>query len=215
MPPSPLVLPYDVEGSIVDVLDRRHREHLAMEETRRGLTPRTFEPFATIVRMSDAAAVRLSGDTVPAILLGVIGAPDFRRNEVNEVDAVYQLGMQITVMGQRRRDTLFRRDVYAWTVVECLYQRLTRGRGALANSIRLVDYEPLSDSDTQRTVGDARLVWEVGVASVLSISGGLPADDVYWPPEAGGAPDDPYDPIPDRPRATQVAVEIDRKPIVE
>lgn len=215
MPDPRLVLPYDVEGAIVDVVDRRHVEHLAAEERRRGLRPRTFEPFATVVRMSDAASIRLAGDTLPALLVGVIGAPEFARNEENAIDAVYQLGMQVTVLGQRRRDVLLRRDVYAWTVAECLYARLTRGRGALVNSVRLVDYEPVSEGDEQRTLGDARFVWEVGVANVLSISGGLPPDDLSWPPGAGGPPVDPYDPIPDRPTVTAATFEIDRKPIVE
>jgi len=162
--------------------------------------------------MSDTAAVRLSGDTLPAVLLGVIGAPEFVRNESDGVDAVFQVGMQVTVMGQKRRDTLFRRDVTAWTLAECLYARTPR-RGII-NSMRLTDYEPLSESDTQRTLGDARMVWEVGVKDVLSITGGLPADDVDWPPEGGGPPDDPYDPIDPRPDA-RPTVDIDRVPIVE
>jgi hypothetical protein len=212
MPDPRLILPYDVEGAFVDLLDRRHAEHLAAEERRRGLTPRTFQPLATVVRMSDAAAVRLSGDTLPAVLLGIIGAPEFVRNEVDAIDAVFQLGMQVTVMGKKRGDTLFRRDVTAWTIAECVYARMPR-RG-IVNSVRLVDYEPLSESDVQRTVGDARMVWEVGVTSVLTITGGLPADDLDWPPDAGGGPTDPYDPIDPRPTATPT-FEIERIPIVE
>jgi len=212
MPDPRLVLPYDVEGVFVDVVGRRHPEHLAAAERRRGEAPRTYQPFVTVVRMSDAAAVRLAGDTLPALLLGIIGAPDFRRNEVDGIDAVFQLGMQVTVMGQRRRDTLLRRDVMAWTLVECIYARVPR-RG-IVNSVALTDYEPLSESDNQRTLGDARLVWEVGVANVLSITGGLPADDQTWPPEAGGPPVEPYDPIDPRPEARPI-VEVERVPIVE
>lgn len=215
MPDPRLVLPYDVEEEILRVLGARHVEHLAAEERRRGVASRTFQPFATAVRWSDAAGIRLSGDTVPALLLGIIGAPDLVRNEDNGVDGVYQLGMQVTAMGQRRRDTIFRRDVYAWTVVECLLARVPRGRGNLINSIRLTDYEPTSDPDTQRTLADARLVFEVGVANVLSITGGLPPDDIEWPPEGGGPPDDPYDPVEPRPTVTSATFEIDRRPIVE
>lgn len=214
MPDPRLVLPHDVEGEILDVLERRHPEHLAAEERRRGLDPRTFRGFATMVRMSDAAADRLSGDTLPALLLGIIGAPAFRRNETNAIDATYQLGMQVTVMGTRRRDVLFRRDVLAWTIVECMYARVPRRPPALVHALRLTDYEPLAEADTQKTLGDARLVFEVEVTNVLSISGGLPADDVDWPPEGGGPPVDPYDPIDPRPVA-QPTVEIDRRPIVE
>jgi hypothetical protein len=214
MPDARLILPYDVEGEIIDVLDRRHPEHLAAEERRRGRSAGTFQRFATMVRMSDTAADRLSGDTLPALLLGIIGAPEFTRNEENGIDAVYQLGMQITVMGQRRRDTLFRRDVLAWTIVECMYARVPRRAPALVHSLRLTDYEPIAEADTQKTLGDARLVWEVQVTNVLTISGGLPADDIEWPPEAGGPPVDPYDPIEPRPQATPT-VEIDRVPIAE
>jgi hypothetical protein len=209
-----LVLPYDIEGVLVDVLQRRHPEHLAKLERLRGVEPRTFTKFRTIVRMSDAAATRLSGDTVPALLLGVIGAPDFKRNEADCVDAVYQLGMQVTVQGQKRRDTIYRRDAMAWTVVECMYQRVPRGSNGLINSVRLTDYEPLSESDTERTVGDARLIWEIGVTNVLSITGFLPGDDRVWPPEAGGAPLDPYDPIPAGVQAV-TSFQVDRVPLAE
>jgi hypothetical protein len=212
MPDPRLILPYDVEGVLVDVVDRRHAEHLAAAERRRGDPPRTYQPLATVVRMSDAAAVRLSGDTLPALLVGVIGAPDFQRNEVDGIDAVFQVGMQVTVMGKRRRDVLLRRDVTAWTIVECIYARVPR-RG-IVNSVRLVDYEPLSEGDEQRTIGDARLIWEVGVANAVSITGGLPADDLDWPPEGGGPPTDPYDPIDPRPDA-RPTFEIDRVPIAE
>lgn len=213
MPDSKLVLPYDVEGVILDVLQRRHKEHLAKLERQRQVKPRTFEPYVTMVRMSDAQALRLSGDTVPALLLGIIGAPNWVRNENDAIDAVFQLGMQITVMGQKRRDTLFRRDAMAWTTVECMYQRLPRGSNGTINSVRLADYEPLADGDNQRTVGDARLVFEVGVRDVLSITQGLPADDRTWE-GPGGAPADPYDAVEPWPSATPT-VTIDRKPIVE
>jgi hypothetical protein len=215
MSDTKLVIPYDVEGVLIDVLGRRHPEHLAKEERLRGLDPRTFETFATMVRMADAAGLRLGGDTTPALLLGTIGAPTFVRNEDENIDAVYQLGMQVTVMGQRRRDTLFKRDVMAWTIAECMYQRIPRGSNALINSVRLVDYEPLAEVETQRTVGDARMVWEIGVKDVLSITGFLPSDGSTWPPEAGGAPAAPYDPVPDRPIVTDLTFEIDRNPIVE
>jgi len=209
-----LVLPYDVEGMIVDVLIRRHPEHLAKAERLRGLAPRTFEQFKTIVRMSDAAAERLPGDTVPACLLGVVGAPTFRRNEMEAVDAVLQLGVQVTVMGQRRRDTLYRRDVMAWTTVECMYQRLPRGSNGMISDVRLTDYEPVSESEKQRTLGDARMMFEIGVRDMLSITGYLPTDDTVWPPEAGGAPDDPYTPPEPLPTATPTFT-IDRTPIAE
>lgn len=200
MPDSKLVIPHDIEGVFVSVIKARHAEHLAKAERERGVQPRTYEPFATVTRMSDAQALRLDGDTVPALLLGVIGAPSFVRNEDDGIDAVYQLGMQVTVMGKKRADVLLRRDLMAWTAIECIYQRVPR-RG-LINSIRLDDYEPMSEADSQRTLGDARMVWEVGVTNVLSIGRGIPADDSTWPAAAGGAPEQPYDPLEPYPEPT-------------
>lgn len=210
MPESELLIPHDIEGVILDVLKRRHVEHLAKLERQRALNPQTFQPFVTIVRMSDAQSLRLAGDTLPALLLGVIGAPTFERNEDDGIDAVYQLGMQITVEGQKRGDTLLRRDVMAWTAIECMYQRVSR-RGPI-NSVRLTDYEPLSEADSQRTIGDARLIWEVGVANVLTIARGIPADDSEWPAEAGGAPAAPYDPLEPLPEA-QTSVKLGKAAI--
>lgn len=204
MPDTRLVLPYDVEAVLLDVLQRRHPEHLAKLERVRGKAEGTYERFATMVRMSDAGALRLAGDTVPALLLGVIGAPTWRRNENDAIDAAYQVGMQLTVMGQKRRDTIFRRDVMAWTMVECVYQRVPRGSEGLISDVRLTDYEPLAEVDTQRTVGDARLVWEVGVKDVLAISGGPVADDREWP-------EDPQAPWP----AATPTFTLERQPLVE
>lgn len=214
MPEPRLVVPYDVEGEIVDVIQRRHPEHLAKAERLRGVPERTFQTLATVVRMSDAQAIRLGGDTLPAVLLGVIGIPDFVRNEDDGFDAVFTLGMQVTVLGQRRRDVIMRRDVTAFTVIECLHQRLPRGREGFVNSLQLTDYEPLADGTEQRTVGDVRMVWEIGVANVLSITGYLPADDSEWPPESGGAPDEPYTPPEPLPQA-QPTFTLDREAIVE
>lgn len=214
MTATALTLPYDVEGVFLDLLRRRHVEHVAKLERQRGAAAKTFQTFQTIQRMSDAQGLRLSGDTTPCLLLGIIGAPDIRRNEDDCLDVVYQLGMQITVLGQRRRDVILKRDVLGWSVIECVYQRLPRhavggvipyspqedGRlqghqpPAVVRSVALSDYEPLADGDTQRTVGDVRLVWDVGIANALSIRGGWPVDSSDWPEGAGGAPADPYTP---------------------
>jgi hypothetical protein len=235
MTDTALTLPYDVEGVIVDLVARRHVEHMAKLERQRGVAVRTFQTYSTIVRMSDAQGIRLSGDTTPSLLVGIVGVPGITRNEDDCLDLTFQLGMQITVLGQRRRDVLLKRDAFAWTTIECIYQRLPRhavhpitapyspqedGRlrtnqpPAVIRDVELMDYEPLSDGDTQRTVGDVRMVWEVGVANAISIRGGFPVDDSAWPPEAGGAPVAPYDPQQPWPGA-QPEVEVDREPISE
>ena len=101
----------------------------------------------------------------------------------------------------------------AWTMIECLLQRTPRGSNGLINSVRLTDYEPLADEDTQRTLGDARMIFEVGVPDAMSLTGYLPADDSEWPPEGGGAPPDPYTPPEPRPEAVPTFT-IDRRPLV-
>jgi hypothetical protein len=210
-----LVLPADVEQAVIDVVNRRHAEHLAKLERQRGLTPGRWKPFVTVVRMADADAVRLSGDTVPALLLGTIGLPVLSQNEDETIDGRYQMGMQVTVMGQRRRDTLLRRDAYAWTTAECIYQRLPRSSN-LVQQVALVDYEPLASGDDQRTVGDARLIWELDVPNIMAIVGTLPADDRPIPPDTpGGPPSDPRVPPLEFPEAGSVVVRLDRSPIVE
>lgn len=215
MTDTALVLPHDVEGLIVQTVTDHHKEHLAKVERLRGMQPRTLRAFATITRMSDAQGVRLSGDSLPSVLFGIIGAPTWTRNESEGVDAVFQMGCEVTVRGQRRSDTLMRRDVMAFSLIECLYQRVPRGRGNLLNSIQLTDYEPVSDATDQRTIGQARMIWEVGAANVLSITGFLPPADVEWPPEAGGAPVDPYIPPEPAVTATDVTFTLDREAITE
>jgi hypothetical protein len=187
MPDTPLVIPYDIEGLILDTLREHHAEHLAARERAYGEAPGTFQAFTTMVRMSDAQALRLAGDTLPALLLGVIGVTDFTRNENDAIDATFQLGVQVTVLGQRRRDVILRRDLMAFTVAECILQRVPR-RDAI-NSIEWTDYEPLSDGDNQRTVGDARMIFEVGVANAIAIRG-MPSGDSEWPLQ-------PTDPAPE------------------
>lgn len=214
MPDTELILPHDLEGVIVQLVKDHHAEHLAKMERQRGVAPRTYQPFSTVVRMSDAQGLRLAGDTLPAVLLGIIGAPVWHRNEDEGIDAVYQLGCEVTVRGNRRADTLLRRDVMAFTLIECLYGRLQRGRGSTINSLRLTDYEPLADSTEQRTIGQARLVWEVGATNVLSITGFLPPTDSAWPPSAGGTPPDPYTPPEPRPTA-QPTFTLDREALTE
>lgn len=215
LPPEPqLVIPHDVEGLVVDLLKRRHVEHLAKLERARGLAPRTLDTLVTCVRMSDAQGVRLSGDTVPACLVGCVGGTDFTRNEKDAVDATLQLGVQVTVMGKRRRDTLLRRDCTAFTVVECLYQRLPRT--GLVSAVRLTDFEPLSEADDQRTLGDMRMIFELDVPDMITVAGGLPADDSPRAPgDPGGPPDGPYElPVP-APAPREVTFTIDRIPITE
>lgn len=215
MTDSALVLPHDVEGVIVQTVIDHHKEHLAKVERARGMQPRSIKPFATIARMSDSQGLKLSGDTLPVVLFGIVGAPQWERNEQEGIDAVFQMGCELTVRGQRRSDTLLRRDVMAFSLIECLYQRVPRGRGSFLSDLRLTDYEPIADADNQRTIGQARMIWEVGATNVMSITGFLPPTDLAWPADAGGVPPDPYTPPQPRPTADSVTFTLDRRPITE
>lgn len=215
MTDTPLVLPHDVEGVIVQTVVDHHKEHLAKVERSRGMQPRSIRPFQTVARMSDSQGLRLSGDTLPSVLFGIIGAPQWRRNEDEGIDALFQMGCEITVRGQKRSDTLMRRDVMAFSLIECIYQRVPRGRGNPIDDVLLTDYEPIADAVEQRTIGQARMIWEVGVANVMSVTGFLPPADIEWPPAAGGTPTDPYTPPEPRPTVESVTFTLDRKAITE
>ena len=81
--------------------------------------------------------------------------------------------------------------------------------------MRLTDYEPIADPGKQRTLGQARMIWEIGVTNVLSITGFLPPTDSEWPPEAGGAPTDPYTVPEPAPTATEVTFTLSKEAITE
>jgi hypothetical protein len=213
-----LIVPDVVEDLIVDVIRRRHPEHLAKLERQRGKAAETYERYATVSHMaSEAADARLSGDTLPACLLGFIGtAATPIQTENDRLNVALQLAMQVTVLGQRRRDTLRRRDVMAWTTIECVLQRVPRN-GPVA-SIRLTDYEPVEERDEQRILAEARVIFEVTVADMVTVIGGLPADDTPWPaggPNSGPPDGEPYTPPLGPPEATDVTFAVEKHPIVD
>jgi hypothetical protein len=216
VPETALVTPDAVEDLLVDVIRRRHPEHLAKLERERGLDPETLERYRTVSHMAaEGTDARLSGDVLPACLLGVIGtAGEPTMTEDNRLNVALQLGMQVSVLGQRRRDTLRRRDWTAWTTIECVLQRVPRS-GPVA-SIRLTDYEPVEQTDEQRVLAEARVVFTVTVADMLAVIGGLPVDTTPWPPGGPlGPPATPYEPPAPAPDVAEVTYTIDKEPIVE
>lgn len=218
MPDSLLICPDEIEDLIVDVIRRRHPEHLAKLERQRGKQPETYTRYQTVSHMASGAAdARISGDTLPACLLGIIGTASTPIGTENDgLNVSLQLAMQISVLGNRRRDTLRRRDVLAWTTIECVLQRVPR-TGPVA-SIRLVDVEPVEERDEPRILAEARVIFEVTVADMVTVVGGLPSDDTPWPPGGpGGPPPDgePYEPPVELPEATDVTFAVEKQPIVE
>jgi hypothetical protein len=202
MPELPLITPDVVEDVLLDIVRRRHPEHLAKLERQLGLTLETLERYRTVSHMaSDEAQGALSGDTLPAILLAVIGGDGAPvRTEEDKLNVAMLVAVQVSVIGQRRRDTLRRRDWMTWTTIECLLERTPR-RGPI-DSIRLVDWEPVAQSEAKRILAESRLVFSVSVADAVTVVGGLPADDTPWPSGGpNGPPTAPYvppdsDPLP-------------------
>lgn len=215
MPDSALITPDEIEDLVVDVVKRRHPEHLAKLERLRGKPAESYERYETVSHMASETGTRLSGDTLPACLIGNVGgAGEPIRTERDTLNVALQLAMQVSVMGNRRRDTLRRRDVMAWTTVECVLQRVPRS-GPVA-SIRLVDWEPVEETDAQRLLAEMRLIFEVTVTDMLTVVGGLPVDDTPWPAGGpNGPPATPYAPPADAPAVTQATFTIDREPLVE
>ena len=217
MADSALITTDEVEDLVVAVIKRRHPEHLAKLERQREKDAQTFERYETVSHMASEAGTRLSGDTLPAGLVGVIGSAGAPiRTEYETLNVPMQLGMQVSVLGQRRRDTLRRRDVMFWTTVECVLERVPRS-GPIS-SIALIDWEPREESDQQRLLAEMRAVFEVTVADMLTVAGGLPADDSPWPPGGplGPPPDgQPYTPPAEAPEVTQVGFTIEKEPITE
>jgi hypothetical protein len=216
MADSPLVTPDQIEDLAVDVLTRRHPEHLAKLERLRGLRPQTLARLRTIVHFAHPdAQANPSDKNMPAVLIGHIGMSSAERDETERLNTTIQLGVQVSVLGKNRLDTIRKRDWTAWTVAECLLQRMPRN--GPVHSIALVgDAEPLATGDRERTLGDYAFVFDVEVVGMLTLVGGLPTDDTAWPPGGpGGAPGRPYDPPVALPRASRVTVTLDKDSIVE
>lgn len=214
MSETTLITPDQVEDVFIDVLRRRHPEHLAKLERQLALDPQTLERYATVTHLgADEANARLSTDTLPAALVGVIGSggpPE--TNEYDKLNVPMLVAVQVTVMGQRRRDTLRRRDWMAWTTIEAVLQRVPR-HGPI-DSIRLTDWEPVSQTDSQRILAEARIVFTVTVGDVLTVVGGLPPDDTPWPSGGpNGPPTTPYEPPLPGPAATEVTFTINKERI--
>lgn len=209
-----LVTPDQIEDLAVHVLETRHAEHLAKFERIRGLRRETLLRLKSVTHWADDAAEKKpSNVTLPAVLLGVVDVPTWERDENDALNATVQLGVQVSVFGQNRRDTLRRRDWTTWTVIECLLQRLPRRD--LIHSVSVVASEPIESGDFKNTLGDYRLVFDIEVVGMLAVVGGLPVDDTEWPAGGpNGPPARPYDPPAAAPVARRLTYSIDKEPLV-
>lgn len=207
-----LITPADVGDVVVEVLRRRHPEHLAAAERRRGVAPETYERLRTVGHRHDPRN-RLAADTCPSVLVGCTGTLEEPvRTELEALDMTLALDVEVAVIGLPR-DILQRRDVTAWSVAECLLQRLPRS--GPVSALRLRDFENVEDEDGQEVLARVRFMFAVDVREALSIRG-LPAEHSGWPAGMpGGPPPDgaPYTPPVPLPPATEIVRDIDREPI--
>lgn len=188
-----LITPDLVTDACLTVLRGRHNEHLAAFERQRGLEPQTIEPLATVDLLA-GEGFRLRDDTPPAALLGVFGTSERPKPGKNGLTFPWTLAVEITVLGQDRADTLKRRDWYVMTVAECLLARVPRHAEPI-DSLTLADIELVNgEESSQRTVGEARLIFDVVVRDAL-VPQAWPVDDSELEPGSpGGPPADTYTP---------------------
>lgn len=208
-----LVTPDVIGQACIDVLKRRHVEHLAKLERQVGLAARTIEPLKTIDWLA-GEGFRLKDDTPPAVLLGVFGVSEQpERQKDGTLMFLWTLAAEVTVLGINRADTLKRRDWYTMTVAECLMLRVPRHAEPI-DSLVLLDVELANgEADDQRTVGESRLMFDVRVRQTMDLTA-LPPDDTSLPPGSpGGPPLDPYAPPVDWPGVRSVTTTTARDPL--
>jgi hypothetical protein len=211
-----LITPDVIEDACIDLLERRHPEHLAELERERGLDPQTIERLKTIdLLIGDG--VRLREDKPPVALLGIFGTDNAPERDKNgRLTFVWTLAVQVTAVGTNRRDVIKRRGWYAMTVAECIAGRLPRHADPI-DAIALVDVDFTNGTTTidkrPRTVGEAQLLFSVRVRESMDLQA-LPPDDSPLPPGSpGGPPADPYTPPEPWPVASDVTSTVDKEPL--
>ena len=189
---QPLQVPDLIEDDCIDLIQRRHPEHLAKLERQLGLAPQTIERFRTIDVLA-GDTFRLREDKPPACLLGVFGTTGTpqKNNRRDSIDMQWSLAIQITVIGIDRRDTLKRRNWMSLTVAECLMARLPR-KNLPVSQVILDDIDLVNGADesTQRTFAEARMMLTVGVRDAINVAV-FPVDDSGYEAGLPGGPPDP------------------------
>lgn len=165
-----------------------------MFERDRNLAPQTIERLRKVDLLT-ASNIALREDTPPVVLLGIFGAPTWERNVDLGWDLVWDLAVEVRVIGKSRADTLKRRGWYAMTVAECLLQRLPRGNGKLISTLEPIDLDLVNGTTEEanaRVFGKSQMSFKVGTVSAVALRA-LPPDDTTIPPGTpGGAPVTPY-----------------------
>jgi hypothetical protein len=206
---SALLTPDLIWQPAVDIVRRRHVEHLAKLEAERGLPARTIERVKTVDVLAFEGA-RFKTDVLPCILIGVFGlneAPTRRPSGQHELD--WLMAMEVTVAGTDRADTTKRRDWYTMTAVECVLSRVPRHVDPIG-ALYLMDIDLSAGDDPYgraHTLAQSQVLFGVKVADSVDLHAALPDDDPLNPGGAGGVAPDPYDVEPPWPVPVQSATE--------
>lgn len=174
-----LITPAEIEDVVIDVLRRRHGEHLAAQERRHGLQADTLERLNVSHLM--AQDERTAEVPLPSALVGWAGtASEPTRNEDQALDVTHLFALEVTVGGNRRRDTLRKRDWLGWVAIETILQRTPRS--GFIDTVRLRDVEPVEYERGGGLIGVTRALFEVWIPSAVSLNGLAADDDGRWPP---------------------------------
>lgn len=189
----------------------RLEEHFAKLERKRGLPPMTLgrvwrngtAPPAGVTGDRLFTVDYLAGDGFrertdkpPIALIGLAGdlAEPAKRNAIPRLPdrapgmdgmalgMTWTVGVEVSVVGEGRADTIRRTAWFGYTVVECLLQH-TETRGDPLTGFALLDGDLQSGAaaETASTLGQARFTFEAQVLNALPLT-----------PEFRTRPDDPY-----------------------
>lgn len=187
-----LVTPWDTEELLLDVIASHHREHIATAERRQGLQPGTLQDLGTVDRLARLDEPRPEHRT-PSLLLCVTGVTP-SHEDYDGLSVFHTVGCEVRVEGAGPGDTLHKRDVITWAVIECILTR-TPLDGDPISGVRLRDVENGTIPGAGRHMATARVVVDVDISGAVT-RGKLPRhrDERTPPGTPGGAPLDPHDP---------------------
>lgn len=183
-----MILPIDVTNEFLRVLQSRHQEHTDQLARQRGKKAGTYERIDFDVLAEPGK--RLRTQKPPIALVGVVVPLDQTVEEDDSVTVIWQVLIEVHVAAQanNRPDLILRRDVYAWTIAECILQRVPRGRDSFIQKIEFADIATGDNADgAADAIAVAVLDFDVTIRDAFSVSG-LPPDDSPLPPGSPGGP---------------------------
>lgn len=140
-------------------------------------------------------------EQLPCLVLispGLNGSPE--RHEGGRYSATWGLALAVVVSASTEAATDRLAKLYAAAMRACLVQRRL---GGLAEMVTWVgeDYT-IEPADRRRTIGAARVIFDVDIGDVTTADSG----------PAGDPPDEPREPLPDPTTVTDVDVTVEPKP---